>query len=389
MSQQQLTQYSQVEISRRVEESLCFMLTSATNGDREVQYLDHVTGLPTRTQRVGRRAFLRILVMTMIIHTLLIYKCGWCKRCIYYIWIILFFELGKDSTFYDTIVRVAEINGVPRSLLPIRSKGKGTIAGTVTIQIHGRVVDLRLNNGIVATDDFQRSAQGLDEAGLKLLEIGGVQAPNHPDDLSTEQVAYLSKTVFLIVEKEGIYNDLLCNGLLKQGYSIVILETEGCAAAFHLGTLAFFKQELRTVYGVESPRVLACVDNAPSGIGNVMSNCWELNSKVKAEDELHTFVDCIGPFHKHESAFPNLLLRAGITDNERQVVNQLRRSVHFVNNPDRLVILDSYIEKGYTCQLEYYGRVPLVKWIFKEIQRRVESNTEDSMEIDADAMDTS
>jgi len=147
---------------------------------------------------------------------------------------------------------------------------------------------------------------------------------------------------------------------------------------------------MMTVYGVDLTIVLGCADNAPSGF-NVLSNCWEKLSEVQAEDELHVEVDCLGPFHCHESEFPGLQgggLRADITDDDRQVINQLRRSEHFVNNPQRLAILDSFIDKGYTRQLEFYGRVPLVLWLFKEIKRRVD-NVDIDMETDEDMMDIS
>jgi len=168
------------------------------------------------------------------------------------------------------------------------------------------------------------------------------------------------------------------------------VETAGCAAIYHLGILAWFKVAMMTVYGVDLTIVLGCADNAPSGY-NVLSNCFEKLSEVQAEDELHVEVDCLGPFHCHESEFPDLQgggLRADITDDDRQVINQLRHSEHFVNNPQRLAILDSFIKKGYTRQLEFYGRVPLVLWLFKEIKRRVD-NVDIDMETDEDMMDIS
>jgi len=200
-----VVQYNPAETARRTESQLCFMIDAASNERRQVQRYDTQTGATTNTQTqiVGCRTFLRVLVLTLICHILFKYDSTWCKRCVYYIWLIIFWEKGKNTTFYATLVLVASLNGVPRLSLPFSSKGNGTLAGTATIVMGANLIDLRSLCGILAKDDFQRQVQGIANLGLQLVEVGGIPAPNNPSDLSTEQLAYLSKTVFLIVEKEG------------------------------------------------------------------------------------------------------------------------------------------------------------------------------------------
>ena len=197
-----VVQYNPAETARRTEDQLCFMINAASNEQRQVQRYDNQTGATTNTQTVGCRTFLRVLVMTLICHILFKYDSTWCKRCVYYIWLIIFWEKGKNTTFYATLVLVASLNGVPRLSLPFSSKGNGTLAGTVTIVMGANRINLRSLGGILAKDDFQRQVQGIADLGLQLVEVGGIPAPNKSSDLSTEQLAYLSKTVFLIVEKE-------------------------------------------------------------------------------------------------------------------------------------------------------------------------------------------
>ena len=372
----QIVQYNPNLTHARVVSALTFMLINVG----QVSYVNHVTGIQTRTSQVNGIVFLRILVMLMIAYLLDKHKCKITKRSLFYIWIWLFMEECSKSTCYDTITRVAAIIGVPRAALPFTSKAKGTYAATATITYQGLQINLRV--GAVITSWYTNVIFGIENGhNLEMVEFAGIDVPANKHSLSDEDRKRLENTVVLIVEKEDIFDGLKLNNILDRDHPVILIDAQGCAAIDLLGMLTWFKNELLDKFDVKLKYILGVADNAPSG-WNIMINVWEKNSEVEAEDILHNEVDYIGPFHEHEDEFTNLLMHDELTENDLKVIDGLKKNECIVNNQERLEIVNSFIEKGYSRQLEYYRKKELIMWIFNQIDQRLDTLGETLMDTD-------
>jgi len=218
----------------------------------------------------------------------------------------------------------------------------------------------------------------LPEGEIKIVELNGVDVPANPADLSEEERAKVSNLHFSVFEKEGAMKDLVNHSEILSQHPGILMETTGLAASNMPEVLAWYQREIETKYGVTVKCRLGFADNAPSG----MEVLRQMETS-KCDINACAPIKMMGPFHEHESEFKGLVMKAALTDQDIKTYKSLKKK--FENDEARLATLESFMDKKYTRQLEYYGRGQLTKWLVKvigeEVGRKEVGMGEDEMDM--------
>ena len=369
--QQSLTpvnQYNNNEINRRLFNLLRFMIQGINIGINQVQYHHN-----QQIQILGTVSFLRVLMMVSMMVVLVRFNSRYGKRCIIYIyiWIFTFGEkpCKKESIIVSldlVLIKISNLTQTPRSILPITPKDcSGSIVGSCKLQLGNKIIDLtsiqQLNVNMYAKDYWGVS---MPEGELKIIELNGVNVPAKPADLSREERAKVSNLQFSVFEKEGVMKDLVNHSEILSQYPGILMETTGKATSSMPEVLAWYQREIKTKFGVSVECRLGFADNAPSGmevIRQMETSKCDINACAP--------IKMMGPFHEHESEFEELVMKDALTDQDIKTYKSLKKK--FENDEARLATLESFMEKKYTRQLEYYGRGQLTKWLVKVIGEEV------------------